>query len=102
MQRSSSAIYNFRVCCFASHFNLISAFKPVFSSFPIHFGLFFTYAIVKRYEKDKTYKDYTSGWYIAIIYSFIAEQIHGFKTFSVGIVFGIYYHFLFDYVVRSK
>lgn len=101
MQRSSSYLQILEFVVLPTALILYQLLSSVFSSFPPLLGLFFTYAIVKRYEKDVTYKDYTSGWYIAIIYLFIAEQIHGFKTFSVGIVFGIYYHFLFDYVVRS-
>lgn len=96
MQRSSSnlqALEAVFLATFTLGYQLVSS---VFGSIPPLIGLFFTYAIVKHYEKDVTYKDYSLGWYIAMFYLFIAEQIHGFELFSIAISFGIFYYFFFE------
>lgn len=101
MQRNSSYLQVLEFVCLPIALILYQFLSSVFSSLPPLLGLFFTYAIIKHYEKDVTYKDYSSGWYIAVVYLFVIEQIHGFKPLSVGIFFGIYYYFLFDYIVKS-
>lgn len=101
MQRNSSYLQILEVIVILGFLFLYQLLSSVFSTLPPLLGLFFTYAVVKHWEKDRSYKDYSIGWYIAICYLFLIEQIHGFELFSVAISFGIFYYFLFDTLVEN-
>lgn len=94
MQRNSSDIQVLKTFLLFAFLFFYQIFSTIYPALPPLLGLFFTYAVVLCYEKEKSYEDFNFKWYVAILYLFYAEQIHGFELFSVAIAFGIVYRFL--------
>ncbi|MSN96019.1 hypothetical protein F1B92_02225 [Campylobacter sp. FMV-PI01] len=72
--------------------------SSVFQGLAPLIGLFFSYCVILRYEKEKSHQDYNHKWYYVIFFLFFAEQIHGFELFSVAIFFGFFWNFCFGYL----
>ena len=96
MQRNSSDIYFLKNIVFFITILFYQILSSIYVNLPPLIGLSFAYVVILAYEKDKSYQDYTHGWYQAILYLFIAEQMHGFELFSVAIAFVIFYYLFFE------
>lgn len=96
MQRSRSNIY---VIANAIIFILLLIYlvtTSVYRNLPPLIGIFFLYVLILKFEEDNKFKNMNFTWYFAIFYLFIAEQIHGFKLFSILISYIIFYFLLLD------
>ncbi|CZE49252.1 hypothetical protein [Campylobacter geochelonis] len=101
MQRNRNDIYFLKNAMFVILIVSYQVIASLFQSIPPLIGLFFAYVVILNYEKERNYKDFTHHWYQSIAYLFLAEQVHGFELFSVAITFGIFYYFVFDYLLTS-
>ena len=100
MQRSSSNIYALTNAILTAFLFAYLILTSMNQSLPPLMGLFFVYLIILRFENENKFKDYGKGWYIGIIYLFIAEQLHGFNLFSVLITYILFYVFIFEISVK--
>lgn len=97
MQRNSRNKNTLKNLVFLVFLFLYEILTSIYATLPPFIGLFFAYAVILKYEKDKNYGVFTHEWYQTLIFLFFAEQIHGFELFSVAISFFIFYYFLFKF-----
>ena len=97
MQRNSRDIYIVKSIVFFISILFYQLLSSIYATIPPLIGLFFVYAVVLNYEKERSYQDYTHEWYQVILYLFIAEQMHGFELFSAAIAFGLFYYIFFEF-----
>ncbi|MCZ6132358.1 hypothetical protein O6B97_04015 [Campylobacter ureolyticus] len=97
MQRNSRDKYTLKNLVFWVFLFFYEILTSIYTSLPPFIGLFFAYAVILKYEKDKNYEDFTSKWYQTIIFLFFAEQLHGFELFSIAISFCVFYYFIFKF-----
>lgn len=101
MQRNSCDIRVIKSIIFFVFILFYQIISSMYATVPPLIGLFFAYAVVLNYEKNKNHVDYNHEWYQAIIYLFLAEQIHGFELFSIAIFFWLFYCIAFEYSLEN-